>query len=261
MAVEKKSSKGNLFDDGKIDKTDSPLEFLHRTGVTSQIKEGMKLLLDNRPEDPIAFLVEYFDNQADTSTALIRAHQKLCLVPYSKPGFYDNLVDAYDLLRSQKGSSGLRGLTGKSYNDILTLLSRDLSSNEVEPLIKRITCFDYEVVRFSIFRRGVLSLLIYQDFLKLAESLYCELDLYERGKADKQLCELCLRYLKEAVTNSSLSDPISLIQAGALLSSNSFQKAALEVLYKGGHDRKILAKEDFIKSAAEIFLSQISVFK
>lgn len=37
-----------------------PYDFLSsdRTGVSSQIKEGMKLLLDNRPEDPIAFLVE-----------------------------------------------------------------------------------------------------------------------------------------------------------------------------------------------------------
>lgn len=50
-----------------------------------------------------------FENLADVSTALIRAHQKICLVPYSRPAFYDNLIDAYDLLRNQKGKDAYQG--------------------------------------------------------------------------------------------------------------------------------------------------------
>ncbi|KAK3733706.1 hypothetical protein QZH41_011237 [Actinostola sp. cb2023] len=179
--ADKKLSKTNLYEEGKLEKAETPVDFLYRTGVTSQFKDVIKLLLESRPEDPIAFLAEYFDNVADISTALIRAHQKICLVPYSRPAFYDNLMDAYDLLRYQKGGNGLRGLTGKIYGDVLTLLCRDLPSNQAEPLIKRIMCYDHEVIRFHVFRSGILSSLIYQDFLKQAESLYQELDLYERG--------------------------------------------------------------------------------
>ena len=39
---------------------------------------------------------------------------------------------------------------------------RDLSGTEVEPLQKRILCFSHEVVRFPVFRLGVLSTFVYQ---------------------------------------------------------------------------------------------------
>ncbi|EDO35740.1 predicted protein [Nematostella vectensis] len=239
------------------------------------MKEVVKLLMENRPEDPLIFLAEYFDNLADTATALMQAHQKLLLVHHSQPAFYSNLMEAYDTLSHQKGekqsqnrlknivkgSNGLRGLTGKSYNDLLTLLCRDLTNTEAEPLLKQITCFDHEVIRFLVFRCGVLSVLVYQDFLKQADSLYDELDLYERGKADKQLCEVCLDQLSKAVATTSLSDPISVLHAGTYISAKSFQKSALEVLSKGGQNRKTISKEEFVAAAAKMFLSQVPDFR
>ncbi|XP_032231585.2 tubulin polyglutamylase complex subunit 1 [Nematostella vectensis] len=261
MAEKKSTSKPNLFDDGKLEKAETPLDFLSRTGVTTQMKEVVKLLMENRPEDPLIFLAEYFDNLADTATALMQAHQKLLLVHHSQPAFYSNLMEAYDTLSHQKGSNGLRGLTGKSYNDLLTLLCRDLTNTEAEPLLKQITCFDHEVIRFLVFRCGVLSVLVYQDFLKQADSLYDELDLYERGKADKQLCEVCLDQLSKAVATTSLSDPISVLHAGTYISAKSFQKSALGVLSKGGQNRKTISKEEFVAAAAKMFLSQVPDFR
>lgn len=56
--AEKKPSKTNLLDDLKQDKAESPLDFLSRTGVTSDIKDAITLVIENRPEDPISFLAE-----------------------------------------------------------------------------------------------------------------------------------------------------------------------------------------------------------
>ena len=44
-----------------------------------------------------------YDNLADTTTALMRAHQKLLLVHHSRPVFYNNVNAAFDILSKQKG--------------------------------------------------------------------------------------------------------------------------------------------------------------
>ncbi|XP_068688087.1 tubulin polyglutamylase complex subunit 1-like [Montipora foliosa] len=258
--AEKKVSKTNVLEELKADKTESPLDFLSRTGVTSQIKDAVTLVIENRPEDPIAFLAEFFDNHASNATALMRAHQKLILVHHSQPSFQNNLVLAYNILHHQKNNGGLRGLTGKTYNDLLAMLCRDLSFTEAEPLKKQIMCFSHEVVRFPVFRLGVLSTFVYQDFLKQAESLYNELDLSERGKADRRLCEVILCELKQAVTKTT-DDPVSVIQVGSMLSSQRLNKVMIEALVKSGATSQTMTVDEFVVSAAEVLLEQIPDFR
>lgn len=261
--AEKKPSKTNLLldeRDFKAEKAESPLDFLSRTGVTSEIKDAITLLIENRPEDPIMFMAEFFDSHANPTTALMKSHQKLLLVHHSRLSFQSNLVQAYNILKQQKNSDGLRGLTGKTYNDLLTLLCRDLTGQEVEPLQKRILCLSHEVVRFPVFKLGVLATFIYQDFLKQAESLYNELDLTGRGKADKHLCEAVLYELHQAVLKTT-DDPISVIQVGSMLSSQRLNKVMAEALVKGGGSSQTMAADEFIVGAAEVFLEQIPDFR
>ncbi|RMX53882.1 hypothetical protein pdam_00018617 [Pocillopora damicornis] len=278
--ADKKPSKTNLFDDrdSKPEKTESPLDFLSRTGITSDIKDAITLIIENRPEDPIAFMAEFFDSRAITTTALVKAHQKLLLAHHSRPSFQINLAAAYNILKQQKNSNGLRGLTGKIYNDLLTLLCKDLTGAESEPLQKRIMCFSHEVIRFPVFKLGVLSTFIYQgkssnspmsssnnvlltidfsvDFLKQAESLYSELDLTGRGKADKNLCEAILNELRQAVVKTT-ADPISIIHTGSMLSSQRLNKVMAEALLKSGATSQLMGADEFIVSAAEILLEQL----
>ena len=108
--------------------------FAARTGITSDIKDAITLIIENRPEDPIAFMAELwvsrsassdlrvyknwkfhvsinnifwmvdlsFDSRAITTTALVKAHQKLLLVHHSRPSFQINLAAAYNILKQQK---------------------------------------------------------------------------------------------------------------------------------------------------------------
>jgi len=233
---------------------------LARTGVTSEIKDAITLVIENRPEDPISFLAEFFDSQASTTTALMRAHQKLILVHHSRPSFQNNLVLAYNILHQQKNINGLQGLTGKTYNDLLTMLCRDLTGIEAEPLQKKVMCLSHEVVRFPVFRLGVLATFVYQDFLKQAESLYSELDLTERGKADKYLCEAILNELKQATVKTT-EDPVSVIQVGSMLSSQRLNKVMAETLLKSGASNQTMGVDEFVMAAAESLLEQIPDFR
>ncbi|KAK2560585.1 Tubulin polyglutamylase complex subunit 1 [Acropora cervicornis] len=206
--AEKKASKTTLLEELKADKTETPLDF-------------------------------FFDNHASTTTAIMRAHQKLLLVHHSQPSFQNNLVLAYNILRQRKNNNGLKGLTGKTYNDLVAMLCRDLNVTEADPLQKKIMCLSHEVVRFPVFRLGVLSTFVYQDFLKQAESLHSELDLTERGKADRHLCEVILNELKQAVSKTT-GDPIRLNNVMA------------EALMKNGASNETMTVDEFVVSAAEI---------
>lgn len=258
--AEKKASKTTLLEELKADKTETPLDFLFRTGVTNEIRDAMTLIIENRPEDPISFLAEYFDNHASTTTAIMRAQQKLLLVHHSQPSFQNNLGLAYNILRQRKNNNGLKGLTGKTYNDLVAMLCRDLNVTEADPLQKKIMCLSHEVVRFPVFRLGVLSTFVYQDFLKQAESLHSELDLTERGKADRCLCEVILNELKQAVSKTT-GDPISVIHAGSMLSSQRLNNVMAEALMKNGASNETMTVDEFVVSAAEILLEQIPDFR
>ena len=52
-------------------------------------------------------------------------------------------------------------------------LFRDLTGPEVEPLQKRIMCLSHEVVRFPVFKLGVLATFIYQGKTK---NVMCSFD-------------------------------------------------------------------------------------
>lgn len=145
-------------------------------------------------------------------------------------------------------------------NCILPFCSRDLTGTESEPLQKRIMCLSHEVIRFPVFKLGVLSTFIYQDFLKQAESLYSELDLTGRGKADKNLCEAMLTELHQAVVKTT-DDPISVIQTGSMLSSQRLNIIMAEALLKSGATSQSMGADEFIVGAAEILLQQIPDLK
>ena len=59
-------------------------------------------------------------------------------------------------------AENILGVTWKLLYTESVLCSRDLTGAESEPLQKRIMCFSHEVIRFPVFKLGVLSTFIYQ---------------------------------------------------------------------------------------------------
>ena len=56
-----------------------PEEFLERNGVTQYMKDVVTLLLENRPEKPLEFIVQYLDEICDGANPLVHSYHMLQL--------------------------------------------------------------------------------------------------------------------------------------------------------------------------------------
>ena len=84
-------------------------EYLDRCGVTAYMKDCVTLLLENRPDEPLTFMSDYFRTVTQPSSPLLRAYRYIRLAPLDRPAFVDNLVAAYATLDAQRGTSGVTG--------------------------------------------------------------------------------------------------------------------------------------------------------
>ena len=84
-------------------------EYLDRCGVTAYMKDCVTLLLENRPDEPLTFMGDYFRTVTQPSSPLLRAYRYIRLAPIDRPPFPDNLVAAYAALDSQRGTNGVVG--------------------------------------------------------------------------------------------------------------------------------------------------------
>ena len=84
-------------------------EYLDRCGGTAYMKDCVTLLLENRPDEPLTFMGDYFRTVTQPSSPLLRAYRYIRLTPLDRPAFPDNLVAAYAALDSQRGTNGVTG--------------------------------------------------------------------------------------------------------------------------------------------------------
>jgi len=73
------------------------------------MKDCVTLLLENRPDEPLTFMGDYFRTVTQPSSPLLRAYRYIRLAPIDRPPFPDNLVAAYAALDSQRGTNGVMG--------------------------------------------------------------------------------------------------------------------------------------------------------
>ena len=97
----------------------SPEEYLNKYGLTAYFKDVMTLVLENRPNDPLEFITEYYRNCAEGSSYLHRSYRYIRLTERNKEVFMDNLYMAYKSLSRRKGSIGT---TGEELTKLLLVL-------------------------------------------------------------------------------------------------------------------------------------------
>ncbi|CAB3982387.1 Hypothetical predicted protein [Paramuricea clavata] len=232
MADKKSTKQDELLTSSRTEKTESPADFLARVGVTRQMQEVISIILENRPEDPVAYIAEYFANIAEHVSSVSQAYQHLCLSHHNQPSFENNLLKAYAVLNRQKCGQGLKGLTGKSYNELLDMLCRDIASNEADTLLNMLQKREQGIVRFNVFASGVTCCFLFKDFISQAKSLFQDLDLSGRGHADYTLCVAMLSQLTTTVSQTNENSSLSILEAGVSLSTQNvdiaMKKASVE---------------------------------
>ena len=78
------------------------------------LKDVVTLVLENRPEDPVAFVADYLRRVLSGASPLSRAYQYLTLSPHYRRAFVDNATVAFSVL-----DAGPRGLTGADHAELL----------------------------------------------------------------------------------------------------------------------------------------------
>ncbi|XP_070570090.1 tubulin polyglutamylase complex subunit 1-like [Ptychodera flava] len=237
------------------DRPESNREFLERTNVGTQLRDALSKMIENRPEDPVLFLAEYFEAISDNRAGKVtKAYQRLQLTHYTRPAFEMNAVAAYDSL-SQSGAKGYNGLTGTVYTELLNNLCRDIPTAISEKLLRRIQCRDYEVVPYDVYYSGVLACLVLNDYVKETQNLFSDFDNKNTGNANRELCEAALKILDESVSMTT-SDPVSVLEAGVRLGPEKLSESLLENISSKHRNTSTMTSEEFMLIAADIFLKK-----
>ena len=78
------------------------------SGLTVYLKDVVTLCLENRPEDPVAFVAEYLRRVTRGASPVSRACQYLRLAPHHRRAFVDNAVVAHAVLCGDATGGGAK---------------------------------------------------------------------------------------------------------------------------------------------------------
>ncbi|CAD5115386.1 DgyrCDS4364 [Dimorphilus gyrociliatus] len=194
---------------GDIDK-----QFLEKSGTNLLIRGAILKLIQNQPENPINYLVEYFENAAEKSNKVNKAFQMIKQTPYNEEAFKINVRDSYEMLMSHKSSktSITKGVTGISYTEILQLLCMQASQQYTEKLLRKIYCREAEYIPFHVFRDGVFLACVFIDHVERSQKLFENLDKENTGQIDRAIGDALFRQLQGAVSRKP-DDVLGLVEA------------------------------------------------
>ncbi|KAL5020071.1 hypothetical protein ScPMuIL_002963 [Solemya velum] len=235
---------------------ESDRQFLERTNVGQMVRDVLGKIAANRPADPVLFLAEYFDSVEDQSNLVSRAEQVLCMTHHSRPMFECNVRMAYDILIKHKVAKKLYGINGTVYNNLIRVLCRNIPPAVVNKLLRKVGCQDFEAVSFDVFKWGMFTCFVLQDYVQLAEQLFSSLDMQKSGKADKVLCDAVLEQLRMALA-SNRADPRRIVESGYSLGPEGLHTVLDRVLKRGSRGQSCETSEQFILEAVEAFLTKV----
>eukprot|EP00238_Polyblepharides_amylifera_P009061 CAMPEP_0196586642 /NCGR_PEP_ID=MMETSP1081-20130531/55066_1 /TAXON_ID=36882 /ORGANISM="Pyramimonas amylifera, Strain CCMP720" /LENGTH=240 /DNA_ID=CAMNT_0041908593 /DNA_START=53 /DNA_END=773 /DNA_ORIENTATION=- len=142
---------------------------LDASRVTVYMKDALTIMLENRPQNPLVFLADYFHMVTQVKNPVNRAYRYIKLSPQDRAVFMDNLVAAFTMLESDGGSAGL---TGEEYMKLLQHICADFPEETVRILFQILGKADKERVGFQDFLGGIKACMYFEEFLGEAEDLF-----------------------------------------------------------------------------------------
>ncbi|XP_066296409.1 tubulin polyglutamylase complex subunit 1-like isoform X1 [Branchiostoma lanceolatum] len=236
---------------------ESNRDFLEKSAVRGLMRGAISKLIENRPEDPIAFLAEYFDSADNKpgSNKVAKAHQELLLTHHSRPAFESNMLLAYQILSAPKNAKGKAGLKGDLFTELLTKILREVPSEVSDVLLKKLLCYENEVIPYDIFHSGVMTCFIFLDYYAEAEGLFTVLDTSGKKEVDKELCDVALNQLSAAMTVTK-DDPKSILEGASKLRPDALA-IALDNAFDSVVYDETMAKDEFVMTAVVMFIAKV----
>ncbi|ESP04273.1 hypothetical protein LOTGIDRAFT_204984 [Lottia gigantea] len=247
------ADKRKVVSEEKSQETDR--QFLERVNVKFLMQDVMGKIIANRPDDPMVFLADYFEAYDEQSGLIQKALQTIQMTHHSRPVFESNVSRAYNILNKHKVYKRVKGVNGVIYNELLQALCREIESSIVSKLMNKIECCDYEAVPYDVFRSGVFTCCVLQDYCKLTENLFQSLDLDKTGKADKILCDTVLQQLNTVLKNTK-PDSNRIFQASHKLGPDILYHS-LERAMTNNKGQTMITLEQFISDVCDSFLLKV----
>ncbi|XP_071941390.1 tubulin polyglutamylase complex subunit 1-like [Antedon mediterranea] len=251
-----RSSSSSRRQSSRNEKEDSDKEFLEKNGVTKQMRYALTKLVENQPEDALGFLAQHFENMDHKSNRIRRAYQELTLSHYSRVTFESNVIAAYDILYPSTAQKKGKMFSGTAFHDLLSMICKDVPSVQIEKLIKKICCRDYEVVSFQIFHSGVLACFVFTEYISETTNLYKVMDINASNSANRCLCTSALKQLACSLAIPS-STQTYVLEAGSMLGSKELEKAMNSAIYLGKDQGSIMKLEEFVDKSASVYIDNI----
>eukprot|EP00735_Rhodelphis_limneticus_P001169 TRINITY_DN11737_c0_g1::TRINITY_DN11737_c0_g1_i1::g.11605::m.11605 TRINITY_DN11737_c0_g1::TRINITY_DN11737_c0_g1_i1::g.11605 ORF type:complete len:289 (-),score=21.36,sp/Q8BHR8/CK049_MOUSE/29.87/2e-09,Dpy-30/PF05186.8/0.0026,EF-hand_8/PF13833.1/2,EF-hand_8/PF13833.1/95,RIIa/PF02197.12/0.1 TRINITY_DN11737_c0_g1_i1:109-975(-) len=175
------SKSDKLFDSAS--KTLSVEEYLSRSGVTNPLRDAVTLLLENRPEQPIVFLADYFRQLCQPATPLPFSYHTLRASPRHRDIFFDNVAQSYNILVSQKNTQGDQNavLTGNEFFQLLKLLCMDFPMDIWQTLLVILNKREVDVIDFIDFQSCLRTVVLYEEFFEKTEHICYAFDIHCTG--------------------------------------------------------------------------------
>ncbi|XP_028672229.1 tubulin polyglutamylase complex subunit 1 [Erpetoichthys calabaricus] len=246
---------------------DSEIEFLTRLGTGDLLRGALIKLLEARPDDQLGFLADHFKNQLQEKDAvngapggqveqrlLGQACWHLGLVNHSqRSAFNNNVTIAYHLLSSNNAMKK-RGLKGKLYTALLSEIGKRGTATETSKafLLKKIQCQDHVAVPFEVFRHGVLTCFVFEDYVCKSRLLFQSI--LQSTKASRGLCHAILGTLQDALEATDCHNPARYLEASSQISPCRLAQAMDQAQASDG---LLMTEEEFLNEAAMMFISRV----
>eukprot|EP00761_Pharyngomonas_kirbyi_P010524 gb/GECH01010544.1/.p1 GENE.gb/GECH01010544.1/~~gb/GECH01010544.1/.p1 ORF type:complete len:296 (+),score=38.75 gb/GECH01010544.1/:1-888(+) len=237
--------------------------YLNKYGIDAYLKDVTTLMLENRPEDPIHFMADYFYNVVQGSSPMVRSYRFIRLTDRHRDVFFDNLVAAYNSLAHRRSSDNVdpsassssssassadpRIVTGEDLSKLLRMLCRDFPPDLLRAIFAVLGKDPVQSVPFEQFASAVNACLLYEEFLVEAEETFEQADREGRGCLSTSQFEELLHRMKVGSMGNRFPD--------ATLISKVVKRCRERVQRAGGKEAKVTF-HDFVQSLFDLSLPQ-----
>mmetsp|Transcript_489 Transcript_489/g.813 ORF Transcript_489/g.813 Transcript_489/m.813 type:complete len:295 (+) Transcript_489:77-961(+) len=178
------------------------------------IKDCLVILLENRPENPTQFLVDYFRHAVKGTKPLIRSYRYIRLTKHNRETFMTNLMSAFRTMDAKRGIEAssknssqnvqVPGVTKEAYIQLLKLLCDDFPLDVINGIMTILNKTDDDVIDFRDFCGGVFACFVYEEFFEQIEWLFKATDPTGQGTVSgdalMQIIETMRRQANPSVT-------------------------------------------------------------
>ncbi|XP_072100737.1 tubulin polyglutamylase complex subunit 1 [Mobula birostris] len=237
-------------------------------GLSLTLREALLKVLENRPEDPVSFLGEYFQNLAVASEGtaekpvprqqeeqISSALKQLLLCHYSRPAFSRNTALAFQALSCPTDRRKKPGLRGRVYTQLLRQICGSAGTSSCS-LLDKLRCWDHEAVPFSVFRHGVLTCFVFLDFVEISGRLFEVVA--ESGEASRTVCQALLEALQDALSVSGSASGNGCLGAASKLSPDQLGMTMEQAMrLRRNETTPPMTQEEFTQLTAPLFIQRV----